>query len=82
MTKILGGTLALWACSNLNSRGLPFIPQLCIALAPVGNLEEGYRTRLSDEGTAVEKYIGSPPDFSNPNCPYKYIVYFISSPYL
>ena len=53
-----GGTLALWACCEPPITELIFKPLLCIAIAPVGNLIEGQLRRLSDEGDAIEKYVG------------------------
>ena len=53
-----GGTLALWACCEPPVSTLTFKPLLCIALAPIGNLIEGQLQRLSDEGDAIEKYVG------------------------
>ncbi len=35
-----GGYLALWACSNLEARDLPFKPAMCIAISPVCDLVE------------------------------------------
>lgn len=53
-----GGTLALWACCEPPVAELSFKPLLCIAIAPIGNLIEGQLRRLSDEGDAIEKYVG------------------------
>lgn len=54
-----GGTLALWACTKLSTRGLPFTPHLCVAIAPIGDLLLGQNRKLSDDGNAIELYIGS-----------------------
>ena len=66
---------SLWSCCRLNDRNLPFAPKLCVALAPVGDLAEGYRCRLSDDGRVVEIYMkGSPierksyDDDASPSC--------------
>ena len=66
----VGGTLALWTCCNLSQRALPFRPRLCVALAPVGDLNQGYNLKLSDEGDAVPNYMGGPPTASD-TCPYR-----------
>lgn len=34
---------------------------MCIALAPIGDLEEGYRRSLGTDGKAVHNYLGCPP---------------------
>lgn len=56
-----GGTLALWmACkSSMLDDAVPIA--LCVAVAPIGNLEEGYRRRLSDDGDAIDLYMGCVP---------------------
>ena len=40
-----GGYLALWTCCHLSSRFLPFTPALCVAIAPVCDLDEACRRR-------------------------------------
>ena len=40
-----GGYLALWTCCNLTTRELPFTPAVCVAIAPVCNLEEACRRK-------------------------------------
>eukprot|EP01038_Epipyxis_sp_PR26KG_P010081 gene10081-13547_t len=51
-----GGTLALWTCCSHNIP-IPFAPLLCVAIAPIGDLEEGQKRRLSDNGDAIEQYL-------------------------
>jgi len=68
------GTLALWSCCLLVERDLPFQPTLCVAIAPIGDLEEGQRRRLSDDGNAIQIYMGGqlPSDNNNDgDDPYK-----------
>ena len=60
-----GGTLALTcAFETLNDPDLNGKIQLksVVALAPITDLELGVRMRLSDEGTAIQQYIGGTPD--------------------
>jgi len=55
-----GGHLALWAC--VERAAAPqgaWVPSLCIALAPVGDLKDGVARRLSDSGDAIQTYMGS-----------------------
>ncbi len=40
-----GGYLALWSCSKLADRNIPFKPLACVALAPVSDLIEADRRR-------------------------------------
>jgi acetyl esterase/lipase len=59
-----GGTLALWPCcagSGEAIASLSFTPTLCIAIAPVGDLVQGYERKLSDNHTAVLDYVGCEP---------------------
>jgi acetyl esterase/lipase len=56
-----GGTLVLWVCCESNVLKLKAPPIFCIALAPIGDLEEGQRRRLSDNGDAIFKYMGELP---------------------
>lgn len=78
-----GGTLALWACSSgcsyrppSNDGQFPQLPKLhfqvalCVAVAPVGDLEAGYHRRLSDEGDAIPNYMKCVPS-DQTDCPYK-----------
>ena len=53
-----GGTLALWACCEPSVSALPNKPILCVSIAPIGDLVAGQLRRLSDEGDAIERYIG------------------------
>ena len=64
-----GGTLALWSCCCLDQRELLFKPSLCVAIAPIGDLEEGQNRRLSDDGDAIQIYMGGklPIDSCNNN---------------
>jgi acetyl esterase/lipase len=66
-----GGTLALWIASKLNklSEGVPIA--LCVAVAPIGDLNEGSRRKLSDEGDAINLYMGCEPSATSPDCPYR-----------
>jgi acetyl esterase/lipase len=76
-----GGTLALWACASgreAASAGvappLAFVPLVCVAVAPVGDLEAGHRRRLSDEGDAIYNYMGQvepAADDAATSCPYR-----------
>ena len=43
--------------------------KLCIPIAPIGDLIEGYKKKLSDEGDAIQKYMGCDPSESE-LCPY------------
>lgn len=52
-----GGTLAIWACCEAPLKRITWKPRLCVALAPIGNLCEGQRWRLSDEGDAIINYM-------------------------
>lgn len=65
-----GGTLALWIASKLDklSEGIPIA--LCVAVAPIGDLEEGSRRKLSDEGDAINLYMGCGPSAAA-DCPYR-----------
>ena len=49
---------------------LPFTPKLCVAISPIGSLELGYSRRLSDDGDAVERYMGHKPSYSS-SCNYQ-----------
>jgi dienelactone hydrolase len=40
-----GGYLALWACSQLADRRLPFTPMLCVAIAPICDLPEACKRK-------------------------------------
>lgn len=69
-----GGTLALWiACKSSMCDTIPIA--LCVAVAPIGNLEEGHRRKLSDDGDAISLYMGCSPledsDSQNKACPYR-----------
>jgi pimeloyl-ACP methyl ester carboxylesterase len=48
-----------WAPWQLAAGAL--VPHLVVAIAPVSDLVEACRTRLSDEGDAVQKYLGGDP---------------------
>ena len=55
-------------------RDLPFQPTLCVAIAPIVDLEEGQRRRLSDYGNSIQIYMGGqlPSDDDNDrDDPYK-----------
>lgn len=58
-----GGTLALFV-SALSESVDPLIPTatLTVALAPVADLVKGHEQRLSDDGDAIEKYMGGTPE--------------------
>eukprot|EP01039_Chlorochromonas_danica_P009054 gene9054-9992_t len=59
-----GGTLALWpCCEHTKMRTLPFAPRLCVAIAPIGDLEYAFLRKLSDKGDAVQKYLGVCPEY-------------------
>jgi acetyl esterase/lipase len=63
-----GGTLALWPVTKgvdgvLPLPKLPFQPILSLALAPIGDLLEGYNGRLSDDGDAIDRYLKEHPRF-------------------
>lgn len=60
-----GGQLALWCCCEPQLSKLPFKPLMCVAIAPVANMIEAYRLRLSDEGDAVENFMKMPFDSSS-----------------
>eukprot|EP00960_Hanusia_phi_P029875 748233-Hanusia_phi.AAC.4 len=53
-----GGALVLW----LGEQELHVNVRLIVAVAPVTDLEEGYRRRLSDEGDAIELYMKCTPE--------------------
>lgn len=53
-----GGQLALWTALELEPA---LRPSVVIGVAPVSDLELGVSLRLSDEGDAVERYIGGSP---------------------
>lgn len=58
-----GGQLALWAAEQVARSAEPaFVPALCVAIAPVTDLETGHEMRLSDEGDAVSNFMGCLPD--------------------
>eukprot|EP01031_Cornospumella_fuschlensis_P027236 gene27236-32905_t len=71
-----GGTLALWPCTSgalervipqhfsQTAPSLPFLPRLCVALAPLGDLEDAYRLGVSDEGDAVQNYMKAAPSYT------------------
>jgi hypothetical protein len=72
-----GGQLAIWAAHHAESArrgsesladlGLSacarraLVVDLVVAIAPVSDLVEGARSRLSDEGDAVQRYLGGDP---------------------
>lgn len=66
-----GGTLALWVACKLSklSEAVPIV--LCVAVAPIGDLEEGSRRKLSDEGDAINLYMGCEPSAAAADCPYR-----------
>jgi len=53
-----GGTLVLWACCKLATRNLKFVPNLCVAIAPITDLMEGQKRQLSSDGIAISSYLG------------------------
>lgn len=60
-----GGTLALWLAAQLSSsslrEGCVYLPVHTIALAPVADLEQAVRMKLSDDGDAVVNYMHGTP---------------------
>lgn len=54
-----GGQLAL--CATLELYQLDLLPCLVVPIAPVADLEEAHRLRLSDEGDAVQNYMHGTP---------------------
>jgi acetyl esterase/lipase len=66
-----GGTLALWTdhaiWSHPPGNAVP-PPALIVGLAPVSDLVGGHEQRLSDDGDAIEQYMGGTPD----TCPDDY----------
>ena len=62
-----GGTLALWLCSqgsSLIKSNNEFLEEkvnvaLCVAVAPITDLIAGARQKLSDEGDAIQRYMGN-----------------------
>ena len=59
-----GAYLSLWLCcsrANLQHK-LSFSPILCVAIAPIGNLEAAFLKRLGDEGDVIERFIGCTPN--------------------
>lgn len=65
-----GGTLASWISCKMNEiNGIPIA--LCVAVAPIGDLEAGYDRKLSDEGDAVFNYMGCAPVIGDSDCVYK-----------
>ena len=52
-----GGQLAIAACERL-----PGTAALCVSIAPVPDMLAAYPLRLSDEGDAIERYLGCLPD--------------------
>jgi alpha-beta hydrolase superfamily lysophospholipase len=71
-----GGTLALWIACKSSMLGDIVPITLCVAVAPIGNLEEGSRRRLSDDGDAIDLYMGCVPigtsNLGTEICPYRY----------
>lgn len=60
-----GGTLVLWAAAHISScvsLHLKVGLKLVVALAPVTDLALGARMKLSDEGDAIQNYIGGSPE--------------------
>lgn len=58
-----GGQLALWVAEQAARAAEPaFVPALCVAVAPVTDLETGHELRLSDAGDAVSNFMGCLPD--------------------
>ena len=53
-----GGQLALAACC----RDTAVRPSLCVSVASVPDMLPGYAAKLSDEGDAIERYMGFHPD--------------------
>jgi acetyl esterase/lipase len=63
-----GGTLALWPCcaqTEMFGITLSFTPLLCVAIAPIGDLVQGFERKLSDNQTAVRDYVGCTPCYVN-----------------
>jgi acetyl esterase/lipase len=52
-----GGTFALWTCCQLEERNLGFTPRLCVAIAPVADLEKGQVMGLSSSGRSIADYM-------------------------
>jgi alpha/beta hydrolase fold len=71
-----GGTLALWMACKSSMLGVAVPISLCVAVAPIGNLEEGSRRKLSDDGDAIDLYMGCVPLVASNSgteiCPYRY----------
>jgi len=58
-----GGQLALAACARAAARDDDAVqPCLCISVASVPDMLPGYEAKLSDEGDAIERYMGFHPD--------------------
>lgn len=55
-----GGTLALWLTARLQELG-DVKPLVTFALAPVSDLRKAAEFRLSDDGDAVQNYMGGEP---------------------
>lgn len=56
-----GGCLALYAAVEAASRPDLPVPALVVALSPVTDLVDGAERRLSDEGDAIQNYMGGDP---------------------
>ena len=61
-----GGTLAIAACeraaADSSSKGAKAVnAALCVSIAPVAEMLPAYSERLSDEGDAIERYLGVLP---------------------
>jgi len=57
-----GGQLALAACNNKIALTGAVKPCLCVSIASVPDMLPGFEARLSDEGDAIEQYMGFNPD--------------------
>ena len=66
-----GGTLALWVACKLSKLSEAVPIALCVAVAPIGDLEEGSRRKLSDEGDAINLYMGCESSGATAGCPYR-----------
>ena len=57
-----GGVEVLVASANLAAEGSAAAPDAVVAVAPVADLVEGQRQRLSDDGDAIAQYCGGMPE--------------------
>ena len=55
-----GATLAVAACERARAAGTA-AASLCVSIAPVPEMVSAHEAKLSDEGDAIEMYLGGPP---------------------